>query len=142
MSTDAIALLEVIWIIVNATTLLLTVGALADARADQSAVKLLNGSARELAARGIVRREWFRLAVQALLLSFVLPVLFPAQIARGSFTGILLAIALVLLASTLLDARDRRRMIVLIAGETLAWRGRPHTEVATPTPLEMSGPEE
>jgi hypothetical protein len=100
--------------------LFLTVSALVDARADSQAVRLLNGKARELAAAGNVRRELLRLIVLILLLSIVVPELFDdAEIALSPFVVALMAITIVLLVSTILDAKDRRAMTAVVAADLL-----------------------
>lgn len=103
------------WVAINLVTFALTVAALIEARADREAVRALNGKARELAASGIVRRESFRVAVQSLLLAAVVPSL----LARPDFglltIGALMTVPVLLLASSLTDTRDRRRMTVFSA---------------------------
>lgn len=112
--------LEVIWIALNLTTLVLTLSALMDALADRTAVRLLNGRARELAASGIVRREALRVVVQVLLLAAVLPAVAP--VTPHLTIGALMAVPVVLVASSILDARDRRRATILVAADILADR--------------------
>jgi hypothetical protein len=109
---------EAVWILLNFSTLVLTLSALADARADQAAVKLLNGHAREVAAAGIVRREALRLLMQLLLLAIVIPRLFvegdtPATVG----VVVVMLIPLILLVSSLLDARDRKAMTIVVAAD-------------------------
>ena len=118
-----IDLVEAVWIALNLSTLILTASAYWDARADRSAVALLNGHARELAANGIVRREAFRLAIQSLLLLIVVPGAFSdVPTPLNYFVGILMAIPVLLLVSSILDARDRKQMVVLVTADTLAKR--------------------
>lgn len=113
--------LQTIWIVLNLTTFLLTLSALVDARADQAAVRSLNGKARELAAGAIVRRESFRLIVQTLFLALVIPGIFVRSAEeRPYFMVILMAAAVVLLVSSLLDARDRRAMTILVTAEVFS----------------------
>jgi hypothetical protein len=112
--------LEAAYLIVILTTLFLTLSALVDARADSVAVKLLNGKARELAAAGNVRREVLRLLVLVLLLSIVLPELFDDdEVALSPFVLALMAIPIVLLISTIYDAKDRRAMTAVVAADLL-----------------------
>lgn len=118
LSVDA---LELLWLVLNLSAFVLTYSAYIDAKADQRAVRLLNGSARELAANGVVRRELLRLWVQALLIAVVVPSLVePSPVPSWYYAVILMAIPIVLLLSTLLDARDRRAMTVLVTSDLLA----------------------
>lgn len=115
--------IEAVWISLNLSTLILTVSALLDALADRSAVRRLNGQARELAAGGIVRREAFRAVVQALLLAAVIPGTMAPGEATLSFTvAALMAVPVLLLTSSLLDARERKAMTILVAVEMLSER--------------------
>lgn len=119
----SISVLESVWIALNLSTLILTVSFLLDALADRSAVRRLNGQARELAAAGIVRREAFKVAVQALLLSVVVPgALTPGEPTLSFTVGALMSISVLLLASSLLDARERKAMTILVAVEMLGER--------------------
>ena len=118
--TLSVGPIEAIWILVNTVTFALTLSSFVDARADREAVRLLNGHARELAATGLVRREGFRLAVQLLLLAIAVPGVFvDREIALSPVVAALMAIALILLASSYFDARDRKAMTVLVAAELL-----------------------
>lgn len=119
----SLSALEAIWIALNLTAVVLTLSALVDALADRSAVRLLNGHARELTANGIVRREVLRLVVQSLLLLAVLPEAFSSAPAELNHTiPTLMAVPVVLLASSFLDARDRRRATIMVAADILAER--------------------
>jgi len=109
--------LEAIWLALNLATLFLTLVALTDALADQSAVKLLNGHAREIAAAGIVRRESFRVVIQGLLLVAILPAIF--GVSAGVTIAALMAVPVVLLTSSLLDSRERKRMTIMVAADIL-----------------------
>lgn len=109
---------EAFWLLINLVTLILTVRAYLEARADRDAVKALNGRARELAAAGQVRREGFRVIVQALLLSVVIPSLFaPGGVSLTAPIVALMAVPVVLLVSSWLDSRDRRALVLLISAE-------------------------
>lgn len=103
---------EALWIGVNALTLILTIIALFDAWHDlQIAAGADRRRARTLTARGNVRREVFRLVVQALLLSIAIPgVLVDQETALSLPILALIAVPVVLLISTLLDTRDRSRL--------------------------------
>lgn len=111
----ALSLVELVWVTLNTVTLALTIHALADARADRRAVRLLDGRAREMAADGAVRREQLRVVVQVLLLIAVIPGVFflPSWITIVA----LMAVPAMLLANSLLDARDRRALIAALAEE-------------------------
>jgi len=109
--------LEAIWLALNLATLFLTLVALTDALADQSAVKLLNGHAREIAAAGIVRRESFRVVIQGLLLVAILPAIF--GVSAGVTIAALMTVPVVLLTSSLLDSRERKRMTIMVAADIL-----------------------
>ena len=114
---------EALWIVLNLTTFVLTASALLDARADREAVRKLNGSARELVAKGIVRREGLRLVVQVLLLIIVVPGVFADR--EFNFTpaiAALMLIPIVLLISSAVDARDRRALTVVVAADLLEER--------------------
>lgn len=112
--------LEAVWIALNLTTLALTLSALVDALADQTAVRLLNGHAREMAAGATVRRESFRVAVQGLLLVAVIPAVFDLD--PQLTIAALMAVPVVLVVSSILDARDRRRSTILVAADIIAER--------------------
>lgn len=119
--TLSVNLVEAVWIALNLSTTVLTVAALADALADRTAVRLLNGHANELAAAGIVRRESFRLVVQGLLLAAVVPGLFTAGEATFTPTVLfLMAVPLVLFVNSAFDARERKTMTIMVAADLLA----------------------
>lgn len=123
MTTIFIDPLELLWITINLVTILMTAAALADALAVKRDVEILNGRAREIAATGNVRREIYRLVVQVLLLTIVVPGLFrEAPTPLNITVATLMAIPIVLLVSTLLDARDRRRLTVLVTTDIMAER--------------------
>lgn len=119
----SIDLIEFAWITINLITFVLTVVAIADAKANQAAVKLLNGYARELAAAGALRREWVRLFVQFVFLGIAVPSMFTVNPERTPAQyiaiGLLMAAALVLLLNTVKDRRDREKMTVLVAADVL-----------------------
>lgn len=121
--TFSVGPVEAVWLLVNLVTLILTLVAFVDARADRLTVTLLNGKARELAAQGIVRREGFRIIVQVLLLSIAIPGLFvDRDIQLTPILAALIAVPLVLLVSSFLDARDRRHMTALVTADALLIR--------------------
>jgi hypothetical protein len=112
--------LEFVWVMLNTVTLVFTITALFDARADREAVRILNGRARELAATGIVRRELVRVIVQVLLLSIAVPGLFSdRQTTLSPALAALMAVPVFLLLASFWDARERKRMTTIVAAEAL-----------------------
>lgn len=111
MSDADVALLRAVWIAVNLVALGLTAYALFEAIRDYRVIKLLNGKAREIASRGDVRRESFRIIVNLLLLSLAVPVIPPLVV--------LMAVPVALLTASFFDLRERRRLISIIARETV-----------------------
>lgn len=117
--------IEVLWIIVNAIAIVLTGIATLEALRDLSLARVdqEGHQARELAAFGNLRREILRLLVQFLLLSLALPGLFSDQpIPLTPFLVVLIAVPVVLLVSTLLDARDRTRLADLLVSDVRSER--------------------
>lgn len=113
ISIDAI---EAFYILVNAVAVVLTTAALLDARADRAALN--NGPVRTIIANGNVRREAIRLGVQLLLMIIAIPAIFTARETQLSpIVLVLLAIPLFLLASSILDRRDRGRLRILTLGD-------------------------
>lgn len=113
--------IEAAWVIVNLATFAFTLSAFVDARADRSAVKLLNGHARELIANGTVRREGIRVTVQLLLLSVVAPGLFSDRdIALSLPIVALMTVPVLLLLSSFFDARDRKALTVIVAADIVS----------------------
>lgn len=109
---------EWFWLGVNGTTFVITLWALFDARGDRRAVMALDGPARDIAADASVRREVLRLIVQALFLALVVPSLFaPGEVKLSALLFILIGVPVVLLISTALDARDRKRIKAIIYKE-------------------------
>jgi hypothetical protein len=110
--------LESFYVIVNSAAVAFTLVALADALAARKEVYRLNGMAREVTADATVRREVFRLMVQFLLLALAVPAIIKPGDTPLSFpVAVLLTIPVVLLTSTMLDARTRRRVLRIIAEE-------------------------
>lgn len=110
----SIDFIEALWIVVNTSTLVLTISAWLDARTNEIAVKKLNGRATEFAARGQVRRETFRIICQILLISIVIPGLFidrPVNLSPPVIA--LIIVPIILLISSLYDARDRKVLTLL-----------------------------
>lgn len=113
--------IEAIWVLLNFSTLILSISAFFDARADQAAVRRLNGQAREIAVAGIVRREGFRLLIQTLLLAIIVPALFTEGDVKVSVAlVVIMVIPVLLLLSSLFDARDRKAMTILVAADAIA----------------------
>lgn len=113
--------IEAVWLVLNLVTFAFTLSAFVDARADRSAVKLLNGHARELIADGTVRREGIRLAVQVLLLVVVVPGLFSSrEIVLSVPIAALMVVPVLLLGSSFFDARDRKALTVLVAADIVS----------------------
>lgn len=109
ISIDAI---EAFYILVNTVTVVLTVAALFNARADRAALN--DGPIRTIIANGNVRREWIRLGVQLLLLSIAIPAILSARETQLSpIVLVLLAIPLLLMMSSIFDQRDRDRLRIL-----------------------------
>lgn len=99
--------LEAFWIVVNGTAWVLTVIALWDALQ----LRDVGPGARRLVARGNARREALRFILQSLLLWLVAPELFiDREIRLSQSVMILIAISLVLLLATVLDAKERRSL--------------------------------
>lgn len=106
--------IEAFWFIVNAATLMFTLGALVEARRDQVAARIdddITADARRLTATGNVRREALRVVVQILLISIVLPGLFTDRpITISPVLVALILVPVVLFVATAFDARDRIRL--------------------------------
>src|SRR5678815_3066421 len=112
--------LEAVWILLNTAAVLLTGQALLEARVNQKSVHALNGHAREIVADGIVRREFIRLAIQVILLLLVVPGIFSSRPTPLSpFVLALMAIAILLLISSLFDAAERKRLFLTVAKELI-----------------------
>lgn len=112
---------ELAWVLINGAALILTVLALIDARADARTVRALNGRAREIVTAGNVRREGLRVVAQILLLTLGVPALLSERnVGLSPFVLQLIALALVMLLSTALDARDR----TLLTGTVVNGRRR------------------
>src|SRR6186713_3166098 len=112
--------IELIWITLNTVTLVLTVTAYFDARADRRAVRLLNGKARELAATGIVRSEGLRILKQVILLGIALPSLFSdREVPFNYFIAGLMALSLLLLYQSLAATRLRKALLILATAEAV-----------------------
>lgn len=102
---------ELFWIVTNAAAAALTIPALADARRDAAAVKALNGHALGIIARGNVRREWVRLAMQLVLLAIAIPAAQrPGDIALTPALVLFLSLPVLVLLNTISEARDRARL--------------------------------
>lgn len=133
--------IEALWFIVNATTLVITAIALFDARRDLALTRADPSNetrdARELTARGNVRREVLRAIVQILLISIVIPGLFTDRpITLSPPIIALILVPAVLLTSTIFDVRDRAKLGELLIGmvraerETLALESSVQQDIA------------
>jgi hypothetical protein len=131
---------EALWIGVNFLTLILTTLALFDALHD---LKVVAGAdrrrARTLTARGNVRREVMRLAVQALLLSVAIPGAFrEGEIDLTPPLMALIAVPVFLLISTLLDTRDRSRLAGMLLTDIAAERAETALETSVQENIELT----
>lgn len=111
--TFSVNLVEAIWITLNGVTFGLTLWALWDARVARKDAKESDGT-RLKVARGNVRREKARLAIQAIFLTIAIPGVFSEN--EAELTPLLLlflSIPLILLVSTILDARERREIMAI-----------------------------
>jgi hypothetical protein len=117
---------EVLWFLVNVTTVLVTSWALYEAWTDHQTVKRFNGRAREVATRGDIRRALERISKAGILTVAAIPTLFiddnPQLIGP---VGLLMLVPLIMLYGSLADIRERRRLVVIIANETRAGAGLP-----------------
>lgn len=103
--------LEAVWLALNAIGVVLTIGALLEARRDLRAARDDEGDRsepRELTAGGDVRRESLRLIVHTALLSIVIPGLFvDREIILSPILAALFTVPVVLLLQSALDLRER-----------------------------------
>jgi hypothetical protein len=121
--TVSINSVEAMWLIVNFTTLLVTLLALWDTWQARSVVLKLNGRAREIVAAGNVRREVVRLGTQLLLIGIVIPQVFIENEIQMSYgVGLLMAVPVLLLINSLLDTFDRKRVVRIISEEIITER--------------------
>jgi len=110
--------IEGIWLAVNLTALVLTAKAYLDARADRQVIRETNGPVRELVAAGFVRHAGLLVIAHLLLLTVVVPGLsVDRAVVLTPTVAALVAVPIVLLTSSVLDARDRRRISFLVAGD-------------------------
>jgi hypothetical protein len=131
--------IEVLWLVVNIFTLVMTFLALVEALTDLKLARTdspqLQDRAREITTVGNVRRELLRVIVQLLLLSLVFPGLFSDNpISLSPFIIALILIAIVLLTSTLFDSRDRGKLIAILV-EIAKTRGDKEAADGTSTPV-------
>lgn len=106
--------LEALWFVVNTTTLALTLLALLEARRDLVIARndeTVRHQAREITAYGNLRREGLRVVTQLLLISVVVPGLFSDRpITLSPALLALVLVPVVVLTSTVFDARDRSKL--------------------------------
>lgn len=102
---------ELIWIAFILGGAVFVVAALFDARADRDAVRRSNGKVRTIQTRGNVRREWLKLAKLGVMLGAVIPLL---PVVRPNVVSptvlLLMAVPLLILIASALDAKDRREL--------------------------------
>jgi hypothetical protein len=115
--------IELIWIAIYGTAFSVTLAALLDAVRDQRTIRRTNGAARTLVVRANVRRESVRLGFQMCFLLAVVPGLLAGRVAAFSPAVLLLMLgALLILANSLFDWRDRRRLSAIADDAILAER--------------------
>lgn len=120
--------LEAIWIVSNSIALGITFLSLLDAY-ESLGLALAAGTARQLIAHGNVRREWFRLIVQGLLISIVIPGIFTDRPTPLSvFVVILLSVPILLMVSSALDYRERKKLESIVWSDIDTERKRDETE--------------
>jgi hypothetical protein len=108
-------IVEAIWFGCTSVGFVTALFALRDARRSRTAIRALNGTARELLSSNDVRRESLTALAQALLLTVVVPFLFidnPAVINLAVIAFIL--VPALLTANSLLDARGRRNLAAIL----------------------------
>lgn len=110
--------LEAIWVLENAATIVFLFAALIDARRSLVIAQLdttISHEARELTVWGSVRRAFLGLVIAALLLAVAIPGLFVDRpIALSPQLIALMLVPAVLLLQALLDTRDRARLVGLL----------------------------
>lgn len=111
-----------VWLAINAVTLVLALAALRSALRDRAEAESANGSrwglARRLAARGDVRRERFRVVIQLALMSVAIPPLLAGRDVQWSWGVVMLMVVPVLLfLKSAMDAQERRRVVQLLEAE-------------------------
>ena len=113
--------LEGLWLLVNLVALIVTGLAMIEALRDLAVARTdseAQHEARELTAFGNVRREGLRIVVQLLLLSLVIPgLLSDRPIPITPFVVVFIAIPVVLLVSTVFDARERVKLGAILLAE-------------------------
>lgn len=102
---------EAFWIVLNFTTLVLSVLGFLDARRSVQAVKMFDHHGPGIVAHGDQRREFVRVLTQLSLLSLAIP----AAVRPGDTTlslpiVALMAVAVLVFLNTAGDALDRRRL--------------------------------
>lgn len=123
--TFSVNALEFAWVTITLGALIFTVASYFDARSDRAAVTKLNGKARELSATRVVTRQGLLVMALVLLLAVAIPGLFLADSERREpwlmalTIGGLIAVPITLLVLSLIDTRDRKRLIILLAADAL-----------------------
>lgn len=117
--------IELFWISVNVLGLSLTLWALLDAQRNVNAVRSMNGAIVGVAARGNLFREQIRLVIQVI---FVVIGLLAATDARATTLTLpvllLMAVPVLLVISSLSEARDRRLIGTKSTASVVAERDR------------------
>jgi len=133
----SINLIEAVWITINIAAIVVVISNLLGAIREKHAYVALAGperGARSVITRGNERREWLRLIKQFLLLIIVIPSAFsPGDINLSLnpdspmfsvtvFVVTLMAVPLVMLYGSVMDARDRRSLAAITYADLLAER--------------------
>lgn len=111
-----------IWVLLNATTLIISLISWQSARDDRAAVRALNGRAREVAADGAIAQEAIRVAKAALLLSVsIVPVLDGRYATIQLTPGIVFLniVAGLILLGAYVSRRTRREVFAIVRGRDL-----------------------
>ena len=111
-----------IWVLINASTLIISFMSWQSARQDHAAVKALNGQAREVAASGAVTQEAIRCTKAALLLSVSVAPMLDGRYATIQLTpGIvfLMCVAALILAGAYVSRKTRREVFALVRDQHL-----------------------
>jgi hypothetical protein len=103
---------EATWLAITIVTLAITLYALREALISRRVVTQLNGKAREINAQSVVRRERFRVLIQCWLIGIAIPpALRPGDVPFTISVALLMVLPVILLASSMLDLRDHRRIL-------------------------------
>jgi hypothetical protein len=106
-----------VWLTVNAATLVMSAFAIQSANHDAKAVKALNGAAREAAVEGARQQEYIRFLKAALLLAVSLVPLFDGRKDTIQLTwgiALLTLVPVLIWAGAFVSWRTRRRLDALV----------------------------